>query len=75
MAPDADPGSQPGTEGDCDGTDEEGDRGFALHSVVVNYEGAPDRCTVYPRRDRCLERTTEWLSADLDAFVDLDDWR
>jgi sorbitol-specific phosphotransferase system component IIBC len=49
-------------------------RAYDLHSVVVSYEGGADRCTVYPRRRQCVERTTEWLSADLAAFVDLADW-
>lgn len=46
-----------------------------LHSIVVRYEGRPDRCTVYPRRDSCQERTAAWLSADFDAFVPLDSMR
>jgi hypothetical protein len=46
-------------------------REFQLHSVVVSYEEGPDRCTIYPRRRRCSERTTEWLSGDHAAFVDL----
>ena len=50
-------------------------RTYELHSVVVRYEGRPDRCTVYPRRDSCRERVTAWLSADFDAFVCLDAMR
>jgi hypothetical protein len=50
-------------------------RRFDLHSVVVSYEGSPDRCTVYPRRRRCIERTTEWLTADFASFVDLSEVR
>jgi hypothetical protein len=46
-------------------------RSFELHSVVVNYENAPDRCTIYPRRKSCRERTEEWISANFDVFVDL----
>jgi hypothetical protein len=53
------------------GADAEGERRPELHSVVVSYEDGPDRCTVYPRRDCCAARTTEWLSADVGAFVDL----
>lgn len=48
---------------------------FELHSVVVSYEDGPDRCTVYPRRDRCLERVEAWISADLDSFVGLKEMR
>jgi hypothetical protein len=54
-----------------DGPGDPGGRQFELHSVVVSYEDGPDRCTLYPRRDRCVERTSEWLSADLCAFVSL----
>jgi hypothetical protein len=50
-------------------------RRFDLHSVVVGYEDSPDRCTVYPRRRRCVERTTEWFTADFGAFVDLSERR
>jgi hypothetical protein len=50
-------------------------RSFPLHSVVVSYEDRPDRCTVYPRRGQCTERTTEWLSGDHAAFEDLADCR
>ncbi|MUV56434.1 hypothetical protein SAMN04487947_1757 [Halogeometricum rufum] len=50
-------------------------RDYELHSVVVQYDGEPDRCTVYPRRDRCLDRMAAWLSADLDAFVGLEEMR
>jgi hypothetical protein len=57
-------------DGDA-GPDARGAGRLELHSVVVSYEEGPDRCTVYPRRDRCVERTTEWLSADVCAFVDL----
>lgn len=56
-------------------TDTRCGRDFALHSVVVSPEGGPDRCTVYPRHRDYDERTTAWLSADRDAFVDLADWR
>jgi hypothetical protein len=44
-----------------------------LRSVVVRYEERPDRCTIYPRRDRCCEQVDAWLSADADSFVPLDE--
>jgi hypothetical protein len=43
-----------------------------LRSVVVRYESSPDRRTVYPVGVEEDERLTLWLSADADAFVDLD---
>lgn len=43
-----------------------------LHSVVVRYESRPDRRTVAPVGVADHERLTRWLSADDDAFVDLD---
>lgn len=43
-----------------------------LEAVVVRYERRPDRRTLSPggRATR-----TAWLTADVDAFVDLDDAR
>ncbi|WP_101297681.1 DUF7511 domain-containing protein [Halegenticoccus soli] len=50
-------------------------RDFDLHSVVVSYERGPDRCTIYPRYKRCHERVETWLTANLDAFVGLEEMR
>jgi hypothetical protein len=50
-------------------------RDFDLHSVVVSYEDGPDECTIYPRQCSCYERTSVWLTADVDCFVDLADAR
>jgi hypothetical protein len=50
-------------------------RDFALHSVVVEYDGRPDRCTIYPRRSSCRDRVASWLSADREAFVGLAEMR
>ncbi|MFC4552678.1 MULTISPECIES: DUF7511 domain-containing protein [Halorussus] len=46
-----------------------------LRSVVVNYEDRPDRRTVYPEGLPTVERMSTWLTADDDAFVDLDEAR
>lgn len=48
---------------------------YALHSVVVEQETGPTRCTVYPRHLAHDERTTTWLSADHSAFFDLESMR
>jgi len=37
----------------------------------VEYDGDPDRCTIYPRESDRAELTTTWLTADRGAFVDL----
>ncbi|RDI70601.1 DUF7511 domain-containing protein [Halopelagius longus] len=50
-------------------------RDFALHSVVVRYDGRPDRCTLYPRRESCRDRMQSWLTANQDAFVGLEEYR
>ena len=63
------------TGADVDRSRDVDGREFELHSVVVTYEDGPDRCTVYPRRNRCLERVEAWISADFDAFVDLEAMR
>jgi hypothetical protein len=46
-----------------------------LHSVVVTYEGAADRQTLYPPAASDTERLTHWLTADADAFERLDEMR
>ncbi|SDZ90226.1 hypothetical protein SAMN04488065_1115 [Haloplanus vescus] len=46
-----------------------------LHSVVVTYEGTPDRQTLYPSDAGETERLTHWLTADADAFRHLDEMR
>jgi hypothetical protein len=48
---------------------------YALHSVVVRYDGSPDRCTIYPRRESCRNRMEAWISADHDVFVGLEENR
>jgi len=46
-----------------------------LRSVVVTYEGTPDRQTLYPPEATETERLTHWLTADADAFHHLDEMR
>ncbi|WP_222918324.1 hypothetical protein [Natrinema sp. SYSU A 869] len=46
-----------------------------LESIVVRYEDRPDRCTITPRTCSDSERMTTWLSADVQAIVDLADVR
>ncbi|MFD1563080.1 hypothetical protein ACFR99_05920 [Haloarchaeobius amylolyticus] len=46
-----------------------------LESTVVRYEDGPDRCTIAPRECSETERVTRWLSANLEAVVDLDELR
>jgi hypothetical protein len=65
----------PGWTPDGASADDRTGRSFALHGVVVKYEDGPDRCTIYRRSDSPIERTTRWLSADRDDFVDLADAR
>jgi hypothetical protein len=50
-------------------------RRFGLHSVVVSYDGRPDRCTIYPRGRHPEARVTTWFSADIGAFVGLEEMR
>ncbi|WP_049915825.1 DUF7511 domain-containing protein [Haloferax mucosum] len=67
------PASQDSVAGTVDrpGVDTAGD--CHLHSVVVTYRGSPDKVTVYPRRDSCCDQMEAWLTADIDAFVSLDE--
>jgi hypothetical protein len=46
-----------------------------LRSVVVTYEGAADRQTLYPPAADETDRLTHWLTADADAFEHLDEMR
>ncbi|GAB3034435.1 DUF7511 domain-containing protein [Natronobiforma cellulositropha] len=46
---------------------------FELESIVVRYETRADRCTVYPRERSEAEVLTAWLTADVDAFVLLEE--
>lgn len=46
-----------------------------LCAVVVTYEGAPDRRTLYPPEATETERLTHWLTADDDAFRRLEEMR
>ncbi|MCO8242689.1 MULTISPECIES: hypothetical protein [unclassified Haladaptatus] len=49
------------------------ERSFELASVVVEYDGQPDRCTIYPEEATRFERMASWITADADVFVSLDD--
>lgn len=42
-----------------------------LVTVVVEYPGGADRCTIYPAGLTETERLTCWLSADAEAFESL----
>ncbi|ELZ13056.1 hypothetical protein NP511_16260 [Natrinema thermotolerans] len=46
-----------------------------LESIVVRYEDRADRCTITPRECPADDQLTTWLSADIEAFVDLEDVR
>ncbi|WP_092905787.1 DUF7511 domain-containing protein [Halostagnicola kamekurae] len=50
-------------------------RSIDLDAIVVRYETQADRCTITPRECPERDRLTTWLSADVDAFVDLADAR
>ncbi|SFG12542.1 hypothetical protein SAMN04488063_1499 [Halopelagius inordinatus] len=66
---------EPRSSGDAVGDRAIDGREYALHSVVVEYDGRPDRCTIYPRRESCRDRMSSWLSADQSAFVGLEEYR
>ncbi|WP_416839554.1 hypothetical protein [Haloferax sp. DFSO52] len=69
------PASQDSVAGFVDrpGTDSTGD--CLLHSVVITYRGSSDQVTVYPRRNSCCDQMDAWLTANIDAFVQLDEMR
>lgn len=43
-----------------------------LRSTVVEYEDAPDECTIFPGNVAGCERTTTWITAEEGAFVELE---
>lgn len=43
-----------------------------LGSTIVEYEDAPDECTIYPRGVSGGARTTTWISAKEGSYVDLE---
>ena len=47
-------------------------RKVALESTLVRYEDGPDRLTVYPPGLSSVARMSMWLTADADAFRDLE---
>jgi len=47
-------------------------RSAALQSRVVAYADGPDRCTIFPVDASRDERMSTWLTASVDAFVDLE---
>ena len=43
-----------------------------LRATVVEYEDAPNECTIYPSGVSGMERMTTWISAKEGAYVDLE---
>lgn len=42
-----------------------------LRATIVEYDDAPDECTIYPRGVSGMERMTTWISAKEESYVDL----
>lgn len=51
------------------------DESIRLDSTLVSYADRPDRRTVYPPDTSNVARMSTWLTADADAFRDLDAMR
>ena len=49
-----------------------GDRPVALTTVVVEREGGPDECTLYPSDADDGTLVTEWITAEEGSYVELD---
>ena len=45
---------------------------FELDHVVVENDGAPDECAIFPLEANETELLTAWISAHEGAFVDLE---
>lgn len=46
-----------------------------LTATLVAYTDRPDRRTIYPPGTTSVARMSTWLTADADAFVDLESMR
>ena len=46
-----------------------------LRATVVEYEEAPNECTIHPRGVSGMDRMTTWISAEEGAYVDLESFR
>ena len=42
-----------------------------LRATIVEYEEAPNECTIYPKGVSGMERMTTWISAKEGSYVDL----
>lgn len=42
-----------------------------LRATIVEYEDAPNECTIYPNGVSEMERMTTWISAEEGSYVDL----
>ncbi|KTG07850.1 DUF7511 domain-containing protein [Haloferax profundi] len=69
------PASQDSVAGTTDRSGSDSTDECFLHSVVVSYRGSADQVTIYPRRDSCCDQMEAWLTADVEAFVTLDEMR
>lgn len=58
-------------------TDSHGVRGatMRLRATVVEYDDAPNECTIYPDGVSRMERVTTWVSAREGSYVDLESRR
>lgn len=46
-----------------------------LTAVVVEYDGEPDECTLYPAEASDDALVTEWITAEEGSYVELDEMR
>jgi hypothetical protein len=52
-----------------------GARGHHIEATIVRYDDQVDMCTLHPADPPEERRTTEWLTAQQDAYVYLAEWR
>lgn len=48
-----------------------GETMLQLRATVVEYDDAPDECTIFPGNVSEWERLTTWITAQEGSFVDL----
>lgn len=42
-----------------------------LRATIVEYEDAPDECTIFPSDTSDIERMSTWISAKEGSYIDL----
>jgi len=45
--------------------------GAEYRAIIERYDARPNQCTIFPSDPRAVDRTTAWISADEESYVNL----